>query len=345
VFGGTGFVGSYIVKELLSDGIHVLATCRNLQKSQWVKDLGGVDKQSIVSLHEFEYGRNGKPVDDTSTKVLTEDLLPGTDAIFFCIGYEKQEPETVTYMFNACLTILDAAKQEMEKSNKKITVVVTSSTGSTNPPDAQSDALKNELDFWSDPELQKKNGRFSPAAKTLMEESALEFVGRNKRNEIIDNELASKTPRLCIMNPSLILAPQLKPGEITGNGLPWFARIVKGDAMNQQIPNDSMSIIHCEDLAKLSILAAFPKQTCDGLALPSGRYFGVNQSWAWEEILLAIKSRRPDFNIPPKKFEKQNPVTKFDNTRRDSLGLGVMKDLSIILDDTITFLEEKGLIK
>ena len=151
--------------------------------------------------------------------------------------------------------------------------------------------------------------------------------------------------RLCIMNPSLILAPQLKPGEITGNGLPWFARIVKGDAMNQQIPNDSMSIIHCEDLAKLSILAAFPKQSCDGLVLPSGRYFGVNQSWAWEEILLAIKSRRPDFNIPPKKFEKQNPVTKFDNTRRDSLGLGVMKDLSIILDDTITFLEEKGLIK
>ena len=151
--------------------------------------------------------------------------------------------------------------------------------------------------------------------------------------------------RLCIMNPSLILAPQLKPGEITGNGLPWFARIVKGDAMNQQIPNDSMSIIHCEDLAKLNILAAFPNQTCDGLALPSGRYFGVNQSWAWEEILLAIKSRRPDFNIPPKKFEKQNPVTKFDNTRRDSLGIGVMKDLSIILDDTITFLEEKGSIK
>ena len=120
VFGGTGFVGSYIVKELLSDGIHVLATCRNIQKSQWVKDLGGVDKQSIVSLHEFEYGRDGKPDNDTSTKVLTEDLLPGTDAIFFCIGYEKQEPETVTYMVNACLTILDAAKQEMEKSNKKV---------------------------------------------------------------------------------------------------------------------------------------------------------------------------------------------------------------------------------
>ena len=120
VLGGTGFVGSYIVKELLSDGIHVLATCRNIQNSQWVKDLGGVDKQSIVSLHEFEYGRDGKPDDDTSTKVLTEGLLPGTDAIFFCIGYEKQEPETVTYMVNACLTILDAAKQEMEKSNKKV---------------------------------------------------------------------------------------------------------------------------------------------------------------------------------------------------------------------------------
>ena len=148
--------------------------------------------------------------------------------------------------------------------------------------------------------------------------------------------------RLCIMNPSLILAPQLKPGAITGNGLPWFARIVKGDAMNQQIPNDSMSIIHCKDLAKLQVLCAFPNPELKNSSLPSGRYFAVNRSWAWEDIFEAIKIRKPRFCIPPKNYETLNPVTTFDNTRRDQLGLESMENLSQILDDTITYLEQNG---
>ena len=55
--------------------------------------------------------------------------------------------------------------------------------------------LKNEIDSWSDPDVQKERGKFSPAAKTLMELAALDFVGRNKRNEIIDKEKASNSPR------------------------------------------------------------------------------------------------------------------------------------------------------
>ena len=55
--------------------------------------------------------------------------------------------------------------------------------------------MKNEIDFWSDPEIQKQKGKFSPAAKTLMELSAFEFIGRNKRNEIIDEKVALISPR------------------------------------------------------------------------------------------------------------------------------------------------------
>ena len=146
------------------------------------------------------------------------------------------------------------------------------------------------------------------------------------------------------MNPSLILGPQLKPGEITGNGLPWFAKIIRGEAINEQTPNDSMSIIHCEDLAKLNILCGFPLIRETNPEPPSGRYFGVNQSWSWEEIFNSIKSRRPEFQVPPKKYENMNPITKFDNTRRDTLGLKTMKTLSQILDDTISYLEETKLL-
>ena len=55
--------------------------------------------------------------------------------------------------------------------------------------------IKDEIHSWSNPDVQKERGKFSPAAKTLMELAALEFVGRNKRNEIIDKEKASNSPR------------------------------------------------------------------------------------------------------------------------------------------------------
>ena len=122
VVGATGFVGSYIVKRLLNDGHEVRATCRNVEKSQWVKEVGGSDNQNNVSLHEFEYGVDGKPKDEISSKALEEKLMSGADAVFFCVGYEKQEPETITYMINACQTVLQAAKNEMKKTGKQVPI-------------------------------------------------------------------------------------------------------------------------------------------------------------------------------------------------------------------------------
>jgi len=78
-------------------------------------------------------------------------------------------------MVNAGLTALNAGIR-----NKVPCVVLTSSGGSTNAPGASPDAIKNEIDSWSDPDLQKQNNRFSPCAKTMMEISALKQVGRNQ---------------------------------------------------------------------------------------------------------------------------------------------------------------------
>ncbi|CAL4058719.1 unnamed protein product, partial [Meganyctiphanes norvegica] len=132
---------------------------------------------------------------------------------------------------------------------------------------------------------------------------------------------------------SIFSGPQLQPGSITGNGLPYFAKIVKGEFMAESIPNDSMSIIHVEDLAKLHIAAAETATAC-------GRYFGVNQSWHWEDIYASIKKEYAGFKIPPKKYTEKNPVTCFDNSRRDSLGV-TLKSLDYIFSSTLNFLKER----
>ena len=69
-----------------------------------------------------------------------------------------------------------------------------------------------------------------------MEIAALDFVGRDRQNRVVQpDKNPSDRIRLCIMNPSLILGPQLQPGPVSGNGLPWFSRIAKGETMSDQV--------------------------------------------------------------------------------------------------------------
>ena len=323
VVGATGYVGSHVTRELLKKGYRVRATCRDPARAEWLKALvPGAE----VELHALKLTPEGFPADNP-----LERIVSGCKGVFLCAGYEKQELSTIDFMVNAATAVLSAACKNADAT----CVVLTSSTGSTNPPGAAADALKNEAEFWSDPEDQKSRGKFSPAAKTLMEINAFKFVGRNQKNEVVDRSAAEKAKnvRLCIMNPSWILGPQLQPGGISGNGLPWFAKIVKGEAMSEQIPNDSMSIIHVADLALLHI-------ACVETEGASGRYFGVNRSWPWQEILKAIQRLHPAYKMPPKNYEAPNPVTRFNTARRDTLGVP-LKDLDEIIGDTLSYLKHK----
>ena len=170
-----------------------------------------------------------------------------------------------------------------------------------------------------------------------MELAALEEVGRNRRNEIVNAEAAKDAPRLCIMNPNLILGPQLQPGAISGNSLPWVVSILKGEKMNQGIPNDSMSIIDVRDLAELHVACALQPTA-------SGRYFGVNRSWPWEEIMTAFKDAHPEF-VMPQRFEGEAQIpTQFDHSRKESLGIE-LRDLQTTIQDLVLFFHERGVLK
>jgi len=241
-------------------------------------------------------------------------------------------------MVNNARAVMDAAKAE-----RVGVVVLTSSGGSTNPPGGLDSAVpKSELLHFSDPDEQIGRGRFSPAAKTRMEIAALAAVGRNHANEVVDAALAGapSTPRLVILNPNLILGPPLDPSPVVrGNSLPWMLRILKKERMADAVPNDSMSIIDVRDLAALHVRAALSDTA-------SGRYFGVNRSFAWKEILGAFHEVYPDYTPPPLApgvdYDALVP-TQFDHTRKDSLGV-TLRPLQATLKDLVEFFRFKGSI-
>jgi len=337
VIGGTGYVGSHVVKQLLSKNYRVRATSRDAKKAAWIKNIlsptsaqneankGTGENESDVEIFELSLSNT------TPTDAKMDSLLNGTDAVFFCAGFERQDPSTIDFMVNNAQATIQAAKRQ-----KVSCVVLTSSGGSTNPSDHPNEVPKKEHEHWSDPESQKQRGRFSPAAKTLMEIHALAAVGRNQANQIVQPEKAKDAPRLCIMNPNLILGPQLHPGPISGNSLPWIVRILKGEAMNETIPNDSMSIIDVRDLALLHV-ACFENKDA------SGRYFGVDKSYPWEEILTVFEDALPSYEKPPRFEGVQHTPTQFDFTRRDSLGVK-LRPLKETMGDLIAFLQSKGVL-
>ncbi len=71
-------------------------------------------------------------------------------------------------------------------------VVLTSSGGSTNPKEGDP-PLKKEMEHFSDPDFQISKGKYSPAAKTLMEKAAFKFAEEHKDIKV------------AIVNPNLIM--------------------------------------------------------------------------------------------------------------------------------------------
>jgi nucleoside-diphosphate-sugar epimerase len=353
VIGATGYVGSAIVKGLIDhDGISsIKCTSRDVQKAQWLKDLGTNTSKVQVDVVPLQLSDNTNNKKETINEL--KKIMDGSDMVFFCAGYEKQSQSTIDFMVTNAVAVIEAAKA----TDSVNVVVLTSSGGSTNDPKLKDNTPKSEIHHFSDPDEQIKNGRYSPAAKTLMEIKSFNAIGRNHKNEIINEDIAShkSTPRLIIINPNLILGPQLDPcQEIKGNSLPWMVQILKKKTMSKYIPNDSMSIIDIRDLAKLHISAAFNEnETGNGAGAASGRYFGVNKSYTWKDILTEFqtilssndgKYKSFEYKIPALKpnedYENKIP-TQFDHTRKDSLGV-TLRPLHDTLKDLIDFFISKG---
>ncbi|MEM7535608.1 MAG: NAD-dependent epimerase/dehydratase family protein [Chloroflexota bacterium] len=311
VIGMSGYVGSHVTAELLNQGYSVNGTLRDPQgpHAGWIE-------RELMPL-----AQSGQALQVCAAEISDQDSLEkamtGCTGVIMCAGVETQSPETITLMVGAAENTLNAAlKLGIHRA------VFTSSTGATNPPDGEP-PMKDEMIHWSDPDQQISVGKYSPAAKTLMDRKALEMME------------TYPTLRVSTINPSMIAGSVFQDQPTTT--LKSVRAILKKERMADSIPNGSMSIIDVNDLAKLHI-AALENESA------SGRYFGLKQSWHWKEILAAYSRVYPAYT-PPAWPADMEPVTatQFDFTRRDSLGVE-LKDLDEILGGLIHELKRREML-
>ena len=220
---------------------------------------------------------------------------------------EQGYAEIIMPTVNGCLNILRSANRHGVKN-----VVICSSTSSTNP--IPWPPVKNEVDHWSDEALQCRAKKYTSAAKTVMEKSAFRFAGENHI-------------RMSVFLPSMIVGPVVMPGHVHKGLL----RLVRGETMHKQIPNNSMSMIDVRDLAALFLAACENPHAC-------GRYFGVYTSWHWADIYATLQKIVPDMKMPEAPKGERVAATGFDHTRKESLGVP-LRDIPTILRETIEWIK------
>lgn len=321
VVGASGFAGSSIVQAGLDRGYAVRGTMRDKDapdKAPYLKALEGASER--LSLFSA----------DMDKEEAFDDALKGVDCVFIAcliptyagptgkpareMDDEQGYAEIIMPTVNGCLNILrSAARQGVQN------VVICSSTSSTNPVPPVS--IKNEVDHWSDERQQCEAKKYTSATKTVMEKAAIQFAEENQM-------------RLSIIIPTGMFGPVILPEHMTRNPHLWLQALMNGDeGRHRKIPNDSTSMIHLHDLAAL-FLAVYEHPNA------SGRYFGVYDSWHWQDIYAELQNILPDMKMPDSLTEAPVRPTGFDFTRRDSLGV-VLRDIPTLLRETIEWIRSE----
>ena len=318
IFGASGLVGSSILREALDRGYHVNGTLRD------------VDNQDrITRLKSLPSGNNADFFSANMADISSLDSpLKNADAVFICcltptykgfdgtpareLDDERGYNEIIKPTLDGCLNILKTAKRNNVKN-----ILICSSTSSTNPVPPVS--IKNELDHWSDEKEQCNSKKYTSATKTYMEKAAYKFCAENNM-------------RLSVFLPTGLYGPAVLPEHLKHNPFLWIKSVLEGGApRHQKVPNDSASLIHLQDLARL-FLAAYEDSSA------SGRYFGVLDSFHWNDIYKECQKLIPDMQMPEPISEDPVAPTKFDFTRRDSLGIKI-RDFPTIMRETVEWLK------
>mmetsp|Transcript_22780 Transcript_22780/g.64032 ORF Transcript_22780/g.64032 Transcript_22780/m.64032 type:complete len:326 (+) Transcript_22780:119-1096(+) len=309
ILGANGFIGSHIARQLVCHDFDVHAIVRSEITDRRVSWLADLPRMNAVAARLVLFQATAP---DQYAKALA-----GCDACFIAAGINDPAHETWPAEM---VGLTEAVVRQCAAAGVK-TVVLTSSTGSTNPPGGEPER-KREDEHFSDPEVLRERGRFASCAKTLAERKAFELGA----------ELGVRAVAIC---PSAVMGPSLSP--VRDQPHDFIARFLTGEKKLSEVPNNSMSFIDVRDLAALHVQAAL-------LPTASGRYFGVcSDSAHFLTILQMLHELFPPFKVPPSPSSPLVRVTAFDLSKQATLGVSC-RPIKEVLRQHIMCLQNEGVI-
>ncbi len=255
--GGTGYVGGWVIAELLKRGYNVRTTIRNLAKEGAVRAAVGkeVDPGNRLAFAAADLGADtGWDAAITGCAYVLHVASPLGG------GGEKDPDALVKPAREGTLRVLRAAVKAGVKR-----VVLTSSCGAATPVTMGAATISDE-ETWSDPGKQDPYRR----SKTLAERAAWEFM-----------KAEGGATELTTVLPSGVFGPVLSQDGL--GSVQFIQRIIDGRL--PRIPNVGLNIIDVRDLA----IAHVDAMTAPGAA---GQRLIINGDFMWmKDIAATLKAK------------------------------------------------------
>jgi len=312
VTGGGGFIASWLVKLLLSRGYAVHATVRDPSdpKNAHLRRLEGAPESLLLFKAD----------------VLDRDALAaavaGCEGVFHVaspVPADKivdPESEVLAPAVKGTLNVLQACS-----ANNVQKVVVVSSTAAVHYNPTWPQGRVKDESCWSDRNLCMKNEDWYSAAKTIAEETALEY---GEKNGLL----------VVTVCPCIVLGPLLHPVVNTTSELLIY--IIKGGP--SVMKNVLWNIVDVRDVAD-ALLLVYEKVES------SGRYICAPDRISTKGMVNLLKKTYPNYNyVECDDEDYASAISRVSSEKLTSLGWRPRK-MEETLCDSVGYYEQAGLVQ
>ncbi|GAB2234100.1 hypothetical protein Droror1_Dr00003337 [Drosera rotundifolia] len=313
VTGGSGYIGSWLVRLLLDRGYTVHATVRDLEDEKETKHLlaleGADARLRLFPIDLLDY--------DSVLAAVT-----GTVGVFHvaspCTVDEIKNPEEEVLgpAITGTKHVLTVAKEVGVER-----VVVTSSVSAITPsPYWPADVSKRE-DCWTDVEYCKQKRLWYPLSKTLAEKEAWEFAEKSGLDVVT-------------VNPGTVLGPIIPPA-INASML-MLLRLLQGST--EEYLDFYMGPVHVKDVALAHILVYENKSA-------AGRHMCVESISHFGDFAAKVAEIYPEYSVPRLPRDTQLGLLRDKNGAQKLMDLGLQFiPMEQIIKDGVESLKSKGFI-
>ncbi|GAB2218392.1 hypothetical protein Droror1_Dr00001615 [Drosera rotundifolia] len=314
VTGASGYIASWIVKQLLQRGYTVKASVRdpdNPKKTEHLRTLDGANER----LHLFKANLLEEGAFDSGVE--------GCEGVFHTASpfyHDVQDPQTelLDPAVKGTLNVLGSCAKF--PSIKR--VVLTSSVAAVayNRRPRTPEVVVDET-WWSDQEMLREVKSWYALSKTLAEDAAWKFA----REKGID---------LVTINPAMVVGPLLQPTLNTSAAA--VLNLING---SKTFPNSSFGWVNVKNVANAHILAF-------EVPSASGRYCLVETVVHYSELVKILHELYPSVPLPDKSADDKPFAPTFQVSKEKTKSLGVeFIPLKVSLKETVDSLKEKNFAK
>ncbi|TVU27754.1 hypothetical protein EJB05_19254, partial [Eragrostis curvula] len=305
VTGAGGFIGSWVVRELLQGSYRVRGTARDPADSKNAHLLALEGAEERLSLCRADV------LDYDSLRA----AFRGCHGVFHVASPVSNDPELVPVAVEGTRNVINAAADEGARR-----VVFTSSYGAVHmDPNRSPDAVLDET-CWSDYEFCKKTDNLYCCAKMMAEITATE-------------EAAKRGLQLSVVVPCMTMGPMLQ--QTLNFSSNHVARYLTGTKTSY--PNAVAAYVDVRDVARAHVLAyerpaARGRYLCIGAVLHRAQFIGI------------LRELFPQYPVTAKCEDDGMPMAKpykFSSQRIKDLGLE-FTPLKKSLYEAVICMQQKG---